>query len=556
MIFIQAAHRIRPEFELTSDDLADMTTICRLLGGIPLALELAAGWVELLPMSEIAKEIKRGLSFLSTELLDVPDRHRSMRAVLNATWDRLGSAEEVLVEKLSVFRGGFTREAATKVIADQHGPDTPLQFLASLVSKSVIKVNPDQERYQIHELMRQYAYERLVEAGGFDDTRTAHSIYFTEFLRQGEAELQGRRHKDVLEKIDADFANIRAAWEWALSQGNLTTIVRSLNGLCMFSSSRGRHLEGLDLIWMAETCFASDPDKENNKAWRRIAISRIYLDQDVWSGDLKEKLDEAERILAAAKADGDRAELAFVLLNLGWLQSNLDLDVSLNYLEDSLAIYRQLNDSSFEMDILFLMSFVYLSRGQIEERENNAQQALELARKTGHQLSIAFALGEIALGAEISGLYSEAESKYQDASVIFNEMDVKHWGSENTTHIGWLAFLKGDFDRARALITEGLMQTKKYNLALSMHKAQGMLGMLCNLEEQYALATELCKELAGFVSYWAFGGLLGMVYASCGLGNYSNARSYLLKAIELARFNQCSWLADAMSTCRCFPEKY
>ena len=534
-IFMQAAHRIRTDFVLTGDDLADLERICDLVGGLPLALELAAGWVNLLPLYEIAAEIENSISFLATELRDVPDRHRSTRAVFETTWEQLKSEEQALAQKLSVFRGGFTRQAASYVMAGEDRPQISLRILASLVGKSVIQVNQEQDRYQIHELLRQYANERLAASAGLDTTRTAHSRYYTEFVSRLEADLKGMKQTSAVEKIEAEFANIRAAWGWALRQGDQSAIDSSLNGLIIFSHVRGRHLDGIDLILNAEAQLASTSEPEDEKIMRRLVMSRINLDHDVWSCDITEKLDATNRILMAAQRDGDQAEVAFVLMNLAWLQTDLDLAVSLKYLESSREIYRQLEDRFYQTNVMYLITFVLLSRGQYEEGGNNAEQTLKLARITRNPLSLAWALFDMGFVSEISGRYVEAESYYREAGSIFGEMNIRHWGSENLAHIGWLAFLKGEFENASPLITEGLLQARKYNLALAMHKAQGMLGMLQNLEEQYDLAAENCQELAGFISYWSFGGLLGMAYANFGLGDYPAARSNLLKSIDVAR---------------------
>src|SRR5262249_21662763 len=134
-LFLQSARRVQPEFELARDDLTYLTRICRLVDGMPLGIELAAAWVEMLSLAEIAREIQQSLDFLATELRNVPERQRSLRAVFDYAWQRLNSAEQAVLPALALFRGGFTRAAAEQVTG------ATLRILATLANKSLLQVN-------------------------------------------------------------------------------------------------------------------------------------------------------------------------------------------------------------------------------------------------------------------------------------------------------------------------------------------------------------------------------------------------------------------------------
>jgi predicted ATPase len=142
--------RVRPEFVLESTDLDSLAEILRLTSGLPLAILLAAAWVDMLPVREIAAEIAKNLDFLDTELGDFPDRHRSLRAAFDTSWALLGPEERKSFLALSVFRGGFTREAAQSVAG------ASLRGLSVLASKSLITPSPETGRYALHKLLRQY----------------------------------------------------------------------------------------------------------------------------------------------------------------------------------------------------------------------------------------------------------------------------------------------------------------------------------------------------------------------------------------------------------------
>ncbi len=219
-LFLQSARRVRPGFELRADDLKYISRICRLVGGMPLGVLMAAAWVEMLTPEEIAAEIGQGLHFLQTDLRDVPERQRSVRAVFDCSWTLLAKPEREVFQQLSVFRGGFTREAAQQVAG------ASLRELVALVNKSLLHRAPT-GRYEVHELLRQYAEEKLDrDAAAGEAARDRHCAYYTAALEQWEADLKGPRQRVALAEMDAELENARMAWEWAAEQGQVERLLR------------------------------------------------------------------------------------------------------------------------------------------------------------------------------------------------------------------------------------------------------------------------------------------------------------------------------------------
>jgi DNA-binding NarL/FixJ family response regulator len=197
-LFATAARRAQPGFELAAGNLADVVRICHLVEGIPLALLLAAAWVEMLTPAEIAAEISVGISdelegqmagsgldFLSSDLRDAPERQRSMRAVFEHSWMLLAEDERAVMRALSVFRGSFTREAARAVAG------ASLRELMALVDKSLLQRTPT-GRFALHELLRQYAEEQLKASGAAGEVRGRHSRYYMNALYRHRLDLTGR----------------------------------------------------------------------------------------------------------------------------------------------------------------------------------------------------------------------------------------------------------------------------------------------------------------------------------------------------------------------------
>jgi len=197
-LFIQAARRVRPGFEPTSEELGQVVELCRLVEGMPMALLLAAAWMRVLSPAEIAAEVRGSLDFLAAEQRDLPERQRSMRAAFDHSWRLLSEREQRVFAALSVFRGGFTRAAVLEVAG------ATLRDLMGLVNQSLLLRAPgpstgESGRYEIHELLRQYAQEKLHESLAVEQqVRDRHCAYYAAQSGQWEADLQVARRAEAL----------------------------------------------------------------------------------------------------------------------------------------------------------------------------------------------------------------------------------------------------------------------------------------------------------------------------------------------------------------------
>ncbi len=219
--------------------------------GMPLALELAAAWASTLSCEEIAADLALGLEVLATSLRDVPERHRSMQAVFDQSWARLDDRQRTLLSQLSVFRGGFRREAAEGVAGA--APRT----LAVLVDRSLLRPEPG-GRYQVHELLRQYAEERLWERPeAAARAEAAHGAYYAEFLETRLARLLGPDQRAAREEIRAELDNVRAAWRWAVARADAGALRRAAPALATLHHRSGSYREGAAAFEAAAWCLAA-----------------------------------------------------------------------------------------------------------------------------------------------------------------------------------------------------------------------------------------------------------------------------------------------------------
>ncbi len=228
-LFVQNARRVQHNFTLARSTKSAVARICRLVGGMPLGLELAAGWVRVLPCEAIADEIQRSLDILETPAHNVLPRHRNMRAAFNHSWNLLSAEERSGFKKLSVFRGGFTRAGAEFVAG------ATLRILSALVDKSLLRMEPD-GRYQLHELLRQYGEEQLKESPAERAAvQDLHCTYHMDFVRQYVElmNLQGKP-KEALQSMERELGNVHVAWRWAVEQGRYAELDQSFEALWSF----------------------------------------------------------------------------------------------------------------------------------------------------------------------------------------------------------------------------------------------------------------------------------------------------------------------------------
>ncbi|MCB0167960.1 MAG: hypothetical protein KDI79_27275 [Anaerolineae bacterium] len=241
-LFLQSARSTRASFEPDQADLAQIARICRLVEGMPLAIELAAAWVHVLSCREIAVEIERNLGALSAPTRNIPARHRSLRAVCDYSWGLLAEDERRSFLKFGVFVGKFNREAAQRVTG------VSLLMLSALVDKSLLrKTSADQ--YDIHELLRQYASKKLAEEPAeLEAALDRHAGYYAWLVGRHITPLDQNQDQAGLAAIEAALDNILAAWQWSLIRGRYQDLSALLDGLFLFYHIYGRVWEGADLF--------------------------------------------------------------------------------------------------------------------------------------------------------------------------------------------------------------------------------------------------------------------------------------------------------------------
>jgi serine/threonine protein kinase/tetratricopeptide (TPR) repeat protein len=370
-LFMNSAVRALPSFTLSQENLDYIARICRLVQGMPLGIVLAASWLAMLSPEEIAAEMQKSIDILEDETGHVPARQRSIRAVMNYSWDMMNEAEQESFMKLSVFRGGFTRESAEAIASAN------LRLLMSLVTKSLIRRETESGRYLIHELLRQYAEEKLQSQGDAVAVYASYSGYYLDFLAKSVQGIKGGdKQFKILDDIAADFDNIQAAWQAAVRNNDFERVNAALEGLELFCNLRSHFRDAEMLFDYARQ--ASLPDALGERV--KIRYSKSGRDAAV--------LEEA---LKKAEARADELEMAWCYDKLGFLAHNVQQDdaQAVNCFEEAANIYRKLGEMYYLSETLMRLSEAYQGLGNYQKSVPLVQEAHEIQEANQNKLGLA-----------------------------------------------------------------------------------------------------------------------------------------------------------------------
>ncbi len=267
-LFLDAARRTQPDIAFGEEDLAPLGEILRLTGGMPLGILLAAAWVDMLTIQDIAAEIAKSLDFLESADLDLPERHRSIRAVFEYSWDLLAPAEQRTFAALSIFRGGFTRDAAEAVAG------ASLRDLAGLARKSLVRADPDTGRYSVHELLRQFAERELTsDPEGHAEVLQAHGDYYAELAEAAFDLFHSADQHRTMEILEPDLDNLRPAWRHHVDANDPARLSQMVGAIWIAYELRGWYHAGLALLAPALDRVAPAGDDRDGWAFRARALA-------------------------------------------------------------------------------------------------------------------------------------------------------------------------------------------------------------------------------------------------------------------------------------------
>jgi tetratricopeptide (TPR) repeat protein len=466
-LFEERARQVDPGFELGEEERVHAARICRLVDGMPLGIELAAAWVSMLPCAEIADEIERTIGFLETSMRDVPERHRSLRAAFDHSWRLLADEQQRCFRQLSVFRGPFTREAAAAVA----GAD--LGLLAELVTKSLVR-RLELGRYELHELLRQYAADRLAENPDEPaEVRERHARFYVGRLADRQAAFFSPRMTEARDELRGDVPNLRAAAEWAVTQWGEDEARSALWALADFFNVHSWP-EGLETFEHLVHTLGHSPAVTLDVSNAPSVLLSVLTGQVVFAaaiGGARPRDELACAIVAELRTRGLERELGACLLALGTNACYLDeYSEAVTFLEEGVDVSHSVGDRWSECASLSWLGFVRLLQDDLDAARTAFETCHEVARKGGQPLMLAFALSKLGLLEDAKGAYAEATRLHLEANGCFDAVGDRGGTGYALSRASVSTYCLGDYDEALRLGRAG------YDAFADVNHRWGMIG--------------------------------------------------------------------------------
>jgi predicted ATPase/DNA-binding XRE family transcriptional regulator len=450
-LFMQRAQAANSQFTITTENAPAVIELCRRLDGLPLAIELAAARVSVLPPEAVLARLGNRLELLMSGARDLPDRQRTLRATLDWSYDLLNFAERLLFARLAVFVGGWTLEAV-EAICDVGNEAEVLQHMSALVDQSLVQQQANiqhEPRFTMLETVREYAAERLEESGELKRLRRRHASYFLKLAKEEERASQGPLQRAWLDRLETEHDNLRAALVWSLtSQGNTDIGLQLTGALSHFWYIREHHSEA--------------------RMWLQSALER------------------------GSDATAARAKALVGAGRLAWFQGELARANTL--LRESLTLYQELGDDAGAAFALLVLGRTAVSQGNRRRGETLVEESLALFRQQGNMWGIARALIILGDGALFEGDVDRATAKFQKSLDISQDLEDAEGIALSLLYLGRAAHMRGDDARSNTLLEESLVVFKNSGDSRGVAEVLLELGRVAHAQGNETHALALCRE--------------------------------------------------------------
>lgn len=564
-LFMERAARVRPGFAPDPAELQAIAQICRLVGGMPLGIEIASTWVRLLPVEEIARQITASLDFLETTLRNVPERHRSIRAVFERSWQFLSTAEQEVFRRLSVFCGSFSAAAAEQVT----GASLPL--LLALADKSLLRRNMG-GRYQVPEVINHYAQEKLQAVAAEEQpTRNGYMAYYAAFLHQQAEGLKGKRQRQALAEVRQEIEDVRQAWQWMVDAARWAEVALSLEALFLFYEMGSRFQEGEEafagavIVLRGQEGTLTDGKEHGLEEKGKMSVfssvreefvtaGSEWVEAEVLLGQLLarraafhlrlSRYEEAKGLLQESLAIARRwqrpAEAAFALYYLALATDAAgDDETAWQWQEESLALYRAVDDQWGMAQALNALGNLRQGRGNYAEARPLYRESLEMRRQIGDRRGEALALHNLGNLTYALGEYEAATQLFRDSMVIKEELSDRRGIGYSLNNLGYIAYLQHDYEAAGRWLQECLAIMQEVGDRRGVGYALTNLGNVAFDLTHYEEARARYQD--SLTIFQAINDRTGLAYsledlgnASLALGQTAEAKAYYHDALRTA----------------------
>ena len=479
-LFVQRAQDVRPDFTLTPSVAEPVAEICRRLEGVPLAIELAAARVKVLPPSALLARLERRLTLLTGGARDLPARQRTLRATIDWSYTLLDDAEKTLFRRLAVFVGGCTLDAVETVCWSDGGDlSDALDLLASLVDKSLLRSQDegDVPCFVMLETIREYAREQMIASGEWENLVLEHARYFVALAERLSGALQGPDQAASLAELEREHDNLRAVLRRALRRGDGWMAGRLGGLLARFWYMRGYLSEG--------------------RSWLEQALALLVTPTDPPGHSPTER--EQTRV---------RARAAYSAAYLAFHQGDNTGSLTLN--QESLRLAVALDDTACVADVLHNLGNVALRQGDYAQAQAHFQTSLDLHRRLRDAGGVGALVTSLGLVASYQGNYARAAEAFAEGIAVARTLGDKHALAARLNNLGYMTLAQEDYPRSKAIFEESLA------LSRELGDKQGMAVLLNNLADvalvlgQRDEALDLCRQ--SLTLYQDVGDELGVAY--------------------------------------------
>jgi predicted ATPase/class 3 adenylate cyclase/Tfp pilus assembly protein PilF len=476
-LFVERAQEARPDFSVTNENAPAVAEICARLDGLPLAIELAAARIKVLPPQKMLDRLSDRLKILARGARDLPERQRTLRASMEWSHALLDEGEKVLFARLSVFAGGRTLEAI-EAVCDPEGtlPIDVLDGVESLVDKSLLREEEGvwgEPRFVMLETVHEYAREKLEESGEAEELRRRHAQYFLALAEEAEPELKGPRQFDWVERLEAEHDNMRAAFSWLLEVGDIELGLRLAGALRRFWHVRGYFEEGRRRL---EQALAKEGwTSASARAKALDAVGGLAHDQ----GDI-ERAEAAARegLELSARADTESSRVASFKRTLGiTAEREGDYERATGLHEESLALYRETEDKWSIAASLISLGNILVARDEHERAKEIYREALILSRESGDPEQYATGLANLGYEHLLEGDHEQATALNEEAARLYRDRGSRGGLVYALDNLAWAALVRGDHERAKALHEETLALCRE--LGDKLIGSESLEGLAC-----------------------------------------------------------------------------
>jgi predicted ATPase/class 3 adenylate cyclase/DNA-binding CsgD family transcriptional regulator len=516
-LFIQRAQAVKPAFQVTAANAPAVAEICVRLDGLPLAIELAAVRIKLLPPQALLARLGQRLAVLTGGAKDVPARQQTLRNTIEWSYQLLDAQEQQLFRRLSAFVGGCTLEAIEAVcdaLDNNNGAVSVLDGVASLIDKSLLQQTEregEEPRLVMLETIREYGLETLETSGEMEGTRRAQAVYYLRLAEEAEPELTGPQQTMWLERLEREHENLRAVLHWSLEKAGdeeatqrKETALRLGAALRRFWLMHGHLSEGRSFLEQALTARRGIVASVRVKALLAAASLAVFVDDT----ERAERL--CEESLTLCRELGDRAGIAFSLYLLGMVANTTgSLATARMYTEEALALGREVGDMGGIAWSLNSLAILVSEQGEYSRAHALFEESLAMHRASGDKRGIAISLFRLAWVLFVSqGDPAPAHSLLEESLALFRELGDIGNIAQCLSLSGRLALTQGDTTAGRSLLTESLRLSREIGSQWGIAESLAELAQVEASQGDLAAARTLYEKSLTIAREWNYKDLL------------------------------------------------